>query len=347
MRLGFFLGTWTPDVEWGPIRAPSLIKRLSMKLSEEKLQTAAPAPEVKPAAVEGADIAALVWDRVLTVYGRWLPNHPRKWSVLNALARRAQRAWDQPRVARCRGDWFELNLRHWVDRDVYFLQYEYWESRLLRRIVRPGWTVVDVGANIGYYTLLFARLVGPSGCVYSFEPQASTYADLSRNISLNEPGNVRIFRLALSDSVGDAPLADTGERPHATHIASVGEASSERVPLITLDSFLAAESAPGLDLIKVDIEGYEMRFLLGAAETLARFRPIVQLELNPGMLARFDASAESVVKQLADAGYGLYQLRRWRLRPLCALPAPGEICNVLALHRERHADEIRRLGAAG
>lgn len=318
-----------------------------MKVSEEKFQSAAPSLEVKRERVEVGDIAARIWDGVLTLYGRWLPNHPRKWAVLNALARRAQPAWNQPRLARCRGDWFELNLRHWVDRDVYFLQYEYWESRLLRRIVRPGWTVVDVGANIGYYTLLFARLVGRSGCVYSFEPQASTYAALSRNISLNEPGNVRAFRVALSDSVGEAPLAETGERPHATHIAGIGEASSEKVPLITLDSFLAAESARGLDLVKVDIEGYEMRFLAGAAETLARFRPIVQLELNPSMLTRFEASPEAVVKQLADAGYGLYQLRRSRLRPLCALPAPSEIWNVLALHRERHAHEIRRLGAAG
>jgi FkbM family methyltransferase len=316
-----------------------------MKVSEENLQNAAPPSEVKPEAAEGGDIAAKVWDRVLTLYGRWLPNHPGKWVVLNALARRAQPAWNQPRIARCRGDWFELNLRHWVDRDVYFLQYEYWESKLLRRIVRPGWTVADVGANIGYYTLLFARLVGRSGCVYSFEPQASTYAALSRNISLNEPGNVRAFRLALSDSVGNVPLAATGERPHATHIAADGEASSERVPLITLDSFLVAEGARRLDLVKVDIEGYEMRFLAGAAETLARFRPIVQLELNPHMLARFEASPEAVVKQLADAGYRLYRLRHSRLRPLRALPAPGEIWNVLAFHRERHAYEIRRLAA--
>ena len=115
--------------------------------------------------------SAVIWDRLLSVYARVLPNHPGKWGVLNALASKAEPAWQQPRVAKCgSGALFELNLKHWVDRDVYFLQYEYWDSRFLRRLVRPGWVVIDVGANIGYYSLLCAKLAGPIGRVFAFEP---------------------------------------------------------------------------------------------------------------------------------------------------------------------------------
>jgi FkbM family methyltransferase len=129
-----------------------------------------------------------------------------------------------------------------------------WEAPVVAAFaaaLRPGDVVYDVGAWIGPYTLLAARLVGPSGRVISFEPDPQARARLERNIALNGAGNVKVVPIALSDSNGSARLSG-GESE-----AVVGASGEIEVQTMTLPDFIAQEGAP--DVVKVDIEGGELR----------------------------------------------------------------------------------------
>ncbi len=292
-----------------------------------------------------ADRWATLWDRVLVTYGRWFPYHPAKWHVLEVLGPKAQATWTCPRVVKRRGVWYELDLRQFVDRYIFYLEYERWGTRFVERVVKPGWVVADVGANIGYYTLLFARHVGRSGCVHAFEPSATTYEALMRNVLLNKANNVRVHRVALADTCGKAPLIwGPPSNRGKDRLAYACELGHELIQVITLDRFVSEQRVERLDLVKVDIEGSEQRFLSGAAETLARFRPIIMIELNPAMLGLSGTSAEQVVRHLQKDGYSLYR-PTWRgLLPVRELPAQGQWFNVVALPSEL-AGKTMQVGA--
>lgn len=274
----------------------------------------------------------VVWDRALLAYGRLAPYHPRKWWVLSLLAPRAAATWGTPRIARRRGVWFELDLRQFVDRFIYYLEYERWETLFVERFVQPGWVVVDVGANIGYFTLLFARKVGPAGQVHAFEPAAVTAASLLRNIALNRPTNVWTYRMALANRRGKASLRrGRADNAGQTHLAAPGDPGDESTPVTTLDAFVEEQGLTRLDFVKVDIEGAEAAFVAGAACTLARFRPAIMIEINPTALRALGANPGDLVRTLEALGYVLKRTT-WRgLRPLRTLPAPGGYVNVVAL----------------
>ena len=260
--------------------------------------------------------AAWLWDALLVFYGRRLPYHPLKWRVAEALFARTEPTWNVPRrVVRDRVA-YELDLRQSMDRFLYFLEYERWETRALRRLVRPGWRALDVGANVGYYTLLLANLVGPTGNVWSFEPAADTFASLERNVGLNPKSSarIRLLRLALSDREGSASLV-TGTHHGLARLGEAADAGAEPVSVTTLDRLLEHEGRPQVDLIKVDIEGAEGRLLDGAAATLERCRPWLMVELYPAGLALFGTSVEQVAGALRRRGYELL-VPTWRgLRP--------------------------------
>ena len=129
-----------------------------------------------------------------------------------------------------------------------------WEAPVVAAFaaaLRPGDVVYDVGAWIGPYTLLAARLVGPTGRVVSFEPDPRARARLERNVALNGAGNVKVVPIALSDSNGSARLSGGASE------AVVGGSGEIEVQTMTLPDFIAQEGAP--DVVKVDIEGGELR----------------------------------------------------------------------------------------
>ena len=283
-----------------------------------------------------ADARAAAWDRLLLAYGLGLPYHPRKWRVLELLAPKAAATWDRPRVVERRGLRFELDLHHAIPRDIYYLgEYERWESRYLRRVVKPGWIVVDVGANIGYYAMLFGKLVGGSGAVHAFEPAASTHRSLVRNVALNHADNVHVHRLALSDRRRESRLVRFDLNPALNRIAQPGEAGAEDIRVTTLDAFVEDAHLSRLDLIKVDIEGAEGEFLGGAEATITRFSPILMIELNAGALERFGCRPEEIRERIAAMGYAIRR-PTWRgMVPVDRLPEPGEYFNIVAVPRSR------------
>jgi FkbM family methyltransferase len=186
--------------------------------------------------------------------------------------------------------------------------YESAESELFAQLVKPGMTVVDVGANVGYYTVLASRLVGERGRVLAFEPEPRSHALLARNVAENGCANVRLFALALADHQGEATLYADRENlgtPSLVRANVAGDAAtSVQVPTTTLDAALAAAlgEAP-VDLLKMDVQGAEKLVLAGAERLLRQPGLQLVLELWPPGLRRAGVEPREVLALLAGHGY--------------------------------------------
>ena len=178
------------------------------------------------------------------------------------------------------------------------------ETRFCIAAAKPGGVVVDIGANIGYYTLLFAKHVGPSGRVVAFEPDQDNFRLLSANVSLNAYANVTVVQSAVSDT--DEPLElyrnESNHMDHRTYDPGEGwEAVS--VPSVRLDDYFAANSR-GIDLIKMDIQGGEPRALAGMTRLLTENPAIVLVtELWPYGLRGARQDPGEFLRQLSLLGF--------------------------------------------
>jgi FkbM family methyltransferase len=151
-----------------------------------------------------------------------------------------------PYVLREQHDWFED------------------EIKFMRRVLRPGKKVIDIGANYGVYTLSMAQAVGPEGYVWAFEPASSTASLFAEGIAANGFAHVALERSALSSTRGTAKLSlnDNSELNALRHDQSSGGAS-ETVPLLTLDDCLETFGWDDIEFVKIDAEGEEANILKG------------------------------------------------------------------------------------
>lgn len=193
------------------------------------------------------------------------------------------------------------------------------ETRSLLGLARPGDRVLDVGANIGYYTVLLAERVGPRGRVFAIEPSAQNHAVLDANTTAwQQEGRVRLFRAALSDKPGSAELflSTHNAGMHRLYGSVVCAGASERIETLRGDDLGLAP----LDLIKIDIEGYEPFALQGLKATL-RASPQVTIlsEFSPLSMLEAGASPSQWLRWMSALGLVPLALEqgRWR-RSACA-----------------------------
>lgn len=182
--------------------------------------------------------------------------------------------------------------------------YELQKVRLILRRLQAGMTFVDVGANKGDFTLIAARIVGPKGAVISIEPEPGNFEWLARSIDLNGYCNVRAERVALSDTEGTARLW-LGEKSgwHTLFQRKDGEGDSVEVATRTLDSLVAQMNVPRVDMLKIDVEGWELPVLRGAMRTLRRNPKIVLLlDIHP----QLGANVGEITCLLREIGLRLY-----------------------------------------
>lgn len=168
-------------------------------------------------------------------------------------------------------------------------QYEIGTTQVLESILQSGMVFIDAGAHVGYFSLIAARLVGPEGLVYSFEPDPSNHQLLEKNIELNNYKNVTPVNSALSDRPGTMTLhltsLDTGR--HSLYPQDIPLKGQINVPTTTLDAFLDARGWPQIDLIKMDVEGSEEDVINGMSELMKRNpKPQLLIEFNPALLRR-------------------------------------------------------------
>jgi len=189
---------------------------------------------------------------------------------------------DEPRVVSLSGLGFandqpppqmEVAAREMVNRSIFLYgTFEISETRLVQAFLRPGMTFLDVGAHIGYYTVIAARLVGGAGCVCSFEPGDTTREHLLANVERNGFRNVQIHAEALAETTGEVgfyPSVLAGNQGISSIVApGDGRAAPVTVPSISLDDF-AARLGRRIDFLKMDIEGAELQVIRGGQRVLA------------------------------------------------------------------------------
>lgn len=180
------------------------------------------------------------------------------------------------------------------------------------RLVKPGGVVFDVGANNGYYTVLFSHLAGLRGEVHAFEPVPPTFERLAANLAREcRFGNVRAHRTAVGDAVGTAvlflPGEDHGQASLARHREGSwnadGPVAEHASPLTTLDAYVAECGVGRIDFLKCDVEGAELAVLRGGVDLLERHRPVLHLEVYPAWTRDFGYGPSELAAFLAHLGY--------------------------------------------
>jgi FkbM family methyltransferase len=194
---------------------------------------------------------------------------------------------------------------------IEYGEWSHGEIQLLEQFIKPGMTVLDVGANVGSHTLAFSKAVGPGGLVLSFEPQPMVFGLLAVNVVENNAANVLAFNAGVGNAAGWIDLPNInyakpnnyGAMQLGSYVANAGkEINRTPVPVHRLDDLKAAASA---DVIKIDVEGMEAAVLEGARGLIAKSRPIMMVENEtPG------AESEATLKLLFEMDYEVYW--RWR-----------------------------------
>lgn len=194
-----------------------------------------------------------------------------------------------------------------VSRHILFGDYERAETDLIRSHLSEGSVFVDIGANIGWFTLQSSRWVGDSGKVFSFEPRPSTFEHLSESIRINGLENVTIYNVALSNEVGSATLMAT-EGHSSPGSSYLGKGKGIPVTLSTLDDLLPPLDR--LDVIKMDVEGWEPNVIKGAVQTIRKFHPIILSEISPWMLLeRSGVSDRDYISLIKSLGYDCQNIK--------------------------------------
>ncbi|MGA2053570.1 MAG: FkbM family methyltransferase [Opitutales bacterium] len=229
-----------------------------------------------------------------------------------------------------------MNLRTWLKRPLYrtprllgalMRMKSNWsrETYVFLHAVRRGDFVLDVGANLGEFTELFARLVGPRGRVAAFEPVPPTYAQLTSR--LRPWPRVSTYNVAVSDRPGEVllnlPGQDCGQaslRPHhAGSWEGTAAVTQHRAQAVTLDQWSGEAQWPHIDFLKLDIEGAELLALRGASHLVKKYHPVIFVEVWQEWLKDFGFTPRDLALWLREQGYDRFLAVDDALTPLSDL----------------------------
>ena len=176
-------------------------------------------------------------------------------------------------------------------------------TKIINKHVTPGMTVLDIGANTGGHTLMFAKNVGPSGRVYAFEPMSEAVRRLERNIELNHFENIIVEHKGLSD-------VEHVEKAYFTFYGPMDgvqpEHVKEDVNFIKLDDYVEQIGINSIDFVKIDVDGYEYKVLKGGIQTFCKYMPMMIIEIGFGYQERFGGNLDFLLNLLCSFGYNFY-----------------------------------------
>ena len=304
---------------------------------------ATPDSQTEPPKPIGADRLSTRARHVGTAYATRAAQSVRAWRRERALR------YDGPLpvvLADARGVWFELERVDEVEAFRRHLgHFERQELAFVSRALAADATAIDVGANIGAFTAVLSRAVGENGRVHAFEPLAAARRRLLRTIDLNGLTNVVVDERAIADKVGRAPLADYGPGfeswstlvPREIHLDSgvLTASGTSEVATTTLDAYCEAAGIEHVALLKVDVEGVEMRVLRGAARLVEqRAIDIIMIEVADTTLGSDGVSAVDVTDLLESHDLRPHVLdASGRLAPFRVSGPQLILVNVVALSR--------------
>jgi FkbM family methyltransferase len=196
------------------------------------------------------------------------------------------------------------------------MSFEYETLTRYSNFIKKGDTILDIGANVGVFSLLGSQLVGSQGKVYSFEPSYLTFESLNKNLLLNDVKNVFTQKLALSETEGSIKMGDTDDALNFIDLKNIKE-DGEVVEMKTLDNWLKINDLSKIDVIKIDIEGAELLCFKGATQLLKNASPIIIMECNEKWCHRFDYTVFDLLRFLNEFGYTFeqYEEAQWICYP--------------------------------
>lgn len=198
---------------------------------------------------------------------------------------------------------YKLDLSDIVDWYIYFGFSELSRKKLYKQL-RKGDVVFDVGANVGDVSLNFSKLVTEMGEVHSFEPDPINYKRFEDNLNKNKLNNIKPNNLGVGNLPGVFYIASVKEgNKGMNRIVDEKNSNTRKINVTTIDNYVKENNITKINLIKIDVEGFEHNVLLGAKESLIRFKPKFFIELDNTNLVEQNSSAKSLITLLEKNKY--------------------------------------------
>jgi FkbM family methyltransferase len=204
---------------------------------------------------------------------------------------------------------FITDISDTVGHVVYFGIKDPGQDKLFK-MASPGMTVLDVGTNIGLTALTFAKIVGDTGKVFAFEPDPYNHGKAKINIGLNDLKALSLYNIGLAEKEGTASLFNVNKTNRGM-LRILQEDSENKdldktvISLTTLDRFVKEHGIQKIDLIKIDVEGYEFNVLKGAGKTLLEYKPLLFIELDDNNLREQGETPSELIAYLQSFGYSI------------------------------------------
>ncbi len=201
---------------------------------------------------------------------------------------------------------YELDLREVIDSSLYFTStYEVKIDQLFEKYVKPGSTVIDIGANIGLHTLRSALLTGDKGKVIAIEPSTWAINKLRRNLELNPllSSSVTILKVALG---AQPQKSSTIGFQSSYRLSGRNQVSPEVVDVLTLDQAIQQSELYLIDVIKIDVDGHEVGILFGSISSLSKFLPTLIVEFTPSFSTKYLSEFSQLWILMTQMGYEAY-----------------------------------------
>jgi FkbM family methyltransferase len=226
-----------------------------------------------------------------------------------------------------------------------FKSFEKNDSHMIYRLINPESHVIDIGANIGWYSLHIGSML-KGGSVHSFEPLPETHAKLQENIRLNNLSNITVNHIALSEKKqtltfffdpyqsGSSSSRDITESPTVVKVD---------LESITFDEYAESKALTAIDFIKCDVEGAELFVIQGAQKSLEKYKPIVFAELLRKWSAKFGYHPNDIFKIFHDLNYTAFYTENTKLVKIDLIDDNTIPTNFFFLHNEKHATKIKEL----
>jgi FkbM family methyltransferase len=219
--------------------------------------------------------------------------------------------------------YFQLKLASLIFHHAYFLYeplyFSYKNKKdskslaLIKKFLKPGSTILDIGSNIGFYAVFLSEVVGSSGHVYCFEPDVTNFKHLKN--TLRNKSNVTVIQKAVADTSGiiklyPSPLLNVDHRTYSSQNSNV----TYEVEKISIDDYVNGKFK--IDFIKMDIQGFETEALMGMRKTLSENNDILLLmEFWPYGLHQAGSSSETLYKLVVENGFNIYRIDEKGLTP--------------------------------
>ncbi|MBA7480352.1 hypothetical protein ES707_15803 [subsurface metagenome] len=227
-----------------------------------------------------------------------------------------------------------------------FGTYEIAELEMMLRLIKPGYTVFDIGANIGWHSINIAKSL-PDASVFAFEPIPETFAYLKKNVEMNGVSNVQLYNFGFFNEEKELKFYFCDDSSASTSIANIEGRDDARIMSCSvrkLDDFVAEHDLK-VNFIKCDVEGAELFVFQGGMESIRRHKPIILSEMVRKWCAKFDYSPNKIIDLISGAGYKCFTVKGSKLVEFFKMDDNTVETNFFFLDPDEHAKYIQSLVA--